>query len=113
MIQTELSTALQMPEFEIQLPTSTQPSPALLDLVSALSLPPVILLRFTDRQRHELSGHQVAESALVRNRAMPQQLGQHGQGLVGEILVDEGFLPGQSLGCTAGGLVIFFPVSLE
>ena len=31
--------------------------PALLDLVSALSLPPAILLRFTDRQRNELSAH--------------------------------------------------------
>ena len=68
--------------------------PALLDLVSALSLPPAILLRFTDRQRHELPGHQVAESALIRNRAMAQQLCEHAQGLVGEILVDEGFLPG-------------------
>ena len=68
--------------------------PALLDLVSALSLPPAILLRFTDRQRHELSGHQVAESALIRNRAMAQQLCEHAQGLVRQILVDEGFLPG-------------------
>ena len=44
---------------------------------------------------------------------MAQQLRQHGQRLVGEILVDEGFLPGQSLGCTAGGLGVFLPVPLE
>ena len=68
--------------------------PALLDLVSALSLPPEILLRFTDRQRHELPGHQIAESALIRNGAVAQQLGQHAQSLIGQILVDEGFLPG-------------------
>ena len=63
-------------------------------MVSALSLPSAILLRFTDRQRHELSGHQVAESALVRNRAVAQQLCEHAQSLVGKILVEEGFLPG-------------------
>ena len=68
--------------------------PALLDLVSVLSLPPAILLRFTDRQRHELPGHKVAESALIRNRAVAQQLCEHAQSLVGQILVDERFLPG-------------------
>lgn len=68
--------------------------PALLDLVSALLLPPAILLRFTDRRRHGLSGHQVAESALMRNRAMAQQLCEHAQSLLGQILVDEGLLPG-------------------
>ena len=66
--------------------------PALLDLVLALSLPLAILLRFTDRQRHELPVHQVAESALIGNGAMPQQLCEHAQSLVGEILVDERFL---------------------
>ena len=39
---------------------------------------------------------------------MPQQLGEHAQSLVGEILVDEGFLPGQSLCRAAGGLVVVF-----
>jgi hypothetical protein len=48
----------------------------------------------TDRQRHELPSHKVAESALIRNRAMAQQLCEHAQGLVRQILVDEGFLPG-------------------
>jgi hypothetical protein len=71
--------------------------PALLYLVSALSLPQAILLRFIDRQRHELSCRQVAESAPIRNRAMAQQLGQHGQRLVGEILVDERFLSAEVL----------------
>ena len=66
----------------------------LLDLVSAPSLPPAILLWFTGRQRHELPGHQVAESAVIRNRAMAQQLCEHAQSLVGEVLVDERFLPG-------------------
>ena len=45
------------------------------------------------RYGHELPGRQIAESALIRNRAMAQQLCQHAQGLVCEILVDEGFLP--------------------
>ena len=44
---------------------------------------------------------------------MAQQPGQHGQRLVGEILVDKGFLSGKSLGCAARGLFIFFPVLLR
>jgi hypothetical protein len=49
----------------------------------------------------------------MRQKAMAQQLCKHAQSLVGEILVDEGFLSGQSLCRTAGGLVIVFLVSLE
>jgi len=41
---------------------------------------------------------------------MAQQLCKHAQSLVSEILVDEGFLPGQCFSCAAGGLVIFFLV---
>jgi len=55
----------------------------------------------TNWQRRQLASRQVAETALKRNRAMAEQLGQHSQRLVGEILIDEGFLPGQSLGCGA------------
>ena len=44
---------------------------------SALSLWLATPRRLTDRQRHELSDHQVAESALIRNRAMAQQLCEH------------------------------------
>ena len=51
-------------------------------------------LRFTDRQRHELPSGQVVEPALIRQKAMAQQLCEHAQGLVGEILVDERFLSG-------------------
>jgi hypothetical protein len=47
-----------------------------------------------NQQRRQLSGRQVAEPTLLGQCAMPQQLGQHGQRLVGEILVDEGFLSG-------------------
>ena len=32
---------------------------------------------------------------------MSEQLRQHAQRLVGEILVDEGFLPGQGFSCAA------------
>ena len=66
-------------------PRRAIPAPSL-----RLAIPRVL----TDRQRHELPGRQVAEPALIRNRAMAQQLCQHAQRLVGEILVDEGFLPG-------------------
>lgn len=41
-------------------------------------------------QRHKLPGSQIAESSLIRNRAMAQQLCEHAQSLVGEVLVDEG-----------------------
>jgi hypothetical protein len=64
------------------------------DLVSPLSLRLTIPRTLTDRQRHELPGHEVAEPALIRNRAVSQQLGQQAQSLVGKILIDEGFLPG-------------------
>ena len=47
-----------------------------------------------NQQRRHLSGRQVAEPTLIRQCAMPQQLGEHAQSLVGQILVDEGFLPG-------------------
>src|SRR5271166_3638913 len=66
-----------------------------------------------NRHGHNLPGRQVAESALIRNRAMAQQLRQHSQSLVGEILVDEGFLSGQRLGCAARRLVIFFFAARE
>ncbi len=47
-----------------------------------------------NQQRRQLPGRQVAEPTLIRQSAMPQQLGEHAQRLVGEILVDEGFLSG-------------------
>ena len=80
---------------------------------SAVSLRSVFLDGRVDRYWHNVSGCQVAEPTMVRSRAMTQQLGQHAQSLVGEILVDEGLLPSQSLCCTAGGLVVFLLVSLE
>jgi len=43
---------------------------------------------------------------------MSQQLCHHSQRLIGEIVVDEGFLPGQSFSRAARGLVIVFLVSL-
>ena len=46
------------------------------------------------RRGHKLPSSQIAESTLIGDSAMAQQLGQHGQRLVGEILVDEGVLPG-------------------
>ena len=64
---------------------------------SAVSLRSVFLDSSVDRHCHNVSGCQVAEPALIRSRSMAQQLCQHSQSLVGEILVDEGFLPGQSL----------------
>jgi hypothetical protein len=45
-----------------------------------------------NQQRRHLSGRQVAEPTLIRQCAMLQQLGEHAQRLVSEILVDEGFL---------------------
>ena len=47
----------------------------------------------SDRDGHNLSVDEITESTLVQQRAVAQQLGQHGQRLVGEILVDKGFLP--------------------
>ena len=43
---------------------------------------------------------------------MAQQLCQHSQSLICEILVDEGLLPGESFSRAARGLVIIFLVSL-
>ena len=45
-----------------------------------------------NQQRRHLSGRQVAEPTLIRQCAMPQQLGEHAQSLVGETLVDQRFL---------------------
>ena len=47
-----------------------------------------------NQQRRHLAGRQVAEPTLIRQCAMPQQLGEHAQSLVGEILVDEWLSPG-------------------
>jgi len=50
-----------------------------------------------NRKRHKLSGRKVAEPALIRNRTMAQQLCEHAQSLVGEILVDQRFLSAEGL----------------
>ena len=42
---------------------------------------------------------------------MAQQLGEHAQRLVGEILVDEGFLSGQRLRRTARRLIVILSTS--
>jgi hypothetical protein len=39
---------------------------------------------------------------------MAQQLGEHAQGLISQILIDEGLLSGQSLGRAAGRLIVVF-----
>ena len=54
-----------------------------------------------DRQRHELANSRVAEPAMVGQRPTAQQLGQHCECLVGEVLIDERFLSGERLGRTA------------
>jgi hypothetical protein len=54
-------------------------------------------LDLSNRSGHKLAGRQVTESTLIRQRAMAQQLCEYAQRLIGEILVDEGFLPGQRL----------------
>jgi len=61
-----------------------------------------------NQQRRHLPGHQVAESTLIRNSAMAQQLCEHPQSLIGEILIDEGFLSGQSLSSAARWLIVVF-----
>ena len=50
-------------------------------------------LDLSNRSGHKLAGRQVTESTLIRQRAMAQQLCEYAQRLIGEILVDEGFLP--------------------
>ena len=45
-------------------------------------------------QEYETGLEEVAESALIRNGAISQQLCQHSQSLISQILVDEGLLPG-------------------
>lgn len=57
-----------------------------------------------------MSGCQIAEPAVICQRTMSKELGQHRQGLVGEILVDEGLLPCQRFGGAARWLVIIFSV---
>src|ERR1039458_8399022 len=47
--------------------------------------------------RPKLPSSQIAEPALIRHRAMAQQLCEHAQSLVGEILVDERFLSADGL----------------
>ena len=43
-------------------------------------------------QWHKLPCHQIAKPTFVRQRSAPKQLGQHGQRLISEVLIDERLL---------------------